>query len=367
MIFLHRLLPLLLALLSAAPLSLAAQQDIQLEPGTRVRITLAREGRSIWSRAQVLQGTLTAESTDSLSLELDLGISPVSVAKASIARLEVSRGESSRWESAVWRAATYAGTGAAYWQLLDDDRSDDSDSWARGILLGSAAGAAVGAVLGALNPQEQWQRAKRGPETGDFTVPEPARIARIAVGGGLAAVGGDQLSGVGRHIQATVRLTPANRLFYARGELLYASADASGSPFACERVPDTYCFGRSDAHRQISAGVSVVGDAPFSWGPFQPYGIPLGIGVYHRSTRSSETQGPTTTCVIGGEVVSCPDNPPFETVRYTIDALGFGVNTGAGIRARVGDAQVFVELRAHTVLERKAFSGSVPVTFGLSF
>jgi hypothetical protein len=235
------------------------------------------------------------------------------------------------------------------------------------MLVGAAVGATIGVIVGALDPEERWRRARKGPAPGEFTIPEPIPSPRVALGGGMAVLGAGEIAGVGQHAQASVRVTPDGGVFHLRGEVLYGSAEGSGSPFACERVPDIYCFGRSDQTRQYGAGVSVVGDAPFSWGPFQPYGIPLGIGAYHRRTHSTESQGPTTICIIGGEPVSCPNNPPFETIRYTTQTTGFGVNIGGGLRTRVGDAQVFAELRVHTILERGGYSGSVPLTFGIAF
>lgn len=358
---------LLVALFLLAPAVVMTQTAPAVEPGTRVRVVLARGSRSMWSPPQVLQGTVTAVSADSISLRLDAGASPVTLATASIVRLEVSRGMSSRMENAVWQGAVHAATGATYWPLLDRDRDRSSESWTRDVLVGSAVGAAIGAVVGALHPQERWQRARKGPAPGEFTIPEPIPSPRIAVGGGLALLGVEQVSGVGQHVQATVRLTPGASFLHLRGELLYGRAEGSGSPFACERAPDMYCLGRSDQTRQFGIGVSAVGDAPFTWGPFQPYGIPLGMAMYHRRTRSSESQGPTTNCIIGGEIVSCPDNPPFETIHFATQKTGIGVNTGGGLRTRVGDAQVFAEVRVHTILERGGYSGSVPLTFGIAF
>ena len=310
------LLRLLLLLCVLAPPSLAAQQADPLTPGTRVRVILARGSRSIWSRPQILQGTVTAVSADSLSLRLDAEAGPVTLATASVAKLEVSQGIPSRLESAVWQGAVIGLQGATTWPAVRDRNFDNSDSWERDVLVGAAVGAAVGVVLGALNPAERWRRARKGPAPGEFTIPRPVPGPRIAVGGGLALLDEGRGSGAGQHLQAIVRLTPRASFLNLRGELLHA---------------------RSDRTRQYGAGISAAGDAPFTWGPFQPYGIPLGIGVYHRQTSD------------------------------TIRATGFGVNFGGGLRTRVGDAQVFTEFRAYTIMERDGYSGFVPLTFGISF
>jgi hypothetical protein len=361
----HYVLVLLVTLFLLAPAAAAGQGAATLEPGTRVLVVLARQSSSLWSRPQMLQGTVTALNVDSISLRLDAEASTVTVATASIAQMAVSRGVPSRLESAVWQGAVLGLQGVSLWPAVRD--LNNSDSWSRDVLVGAAVGATIGAIVGALEPREQWRRARKGPEPGEFTVPEPTPKPRVALGGGMALLGAGEISGVGQHVQATMRLTPRGSLLHLRGELLYGSATGSGSPFACERVPTIYCLGRADQTHQYGGGVSVVGDAPFTWGPFQPYGIPLGIGVYHRQTHSTESQGPTTICLIGGELVSCPNNPPFETFRYTTRTAGFGVNIGAGLRTRVGDAQLFAEVRAHTILERGGYSGSAPLTFGIAF
>jgi hypothetical protein len=339
-------LVLFIALFLHAPAPAVGQEALAVEPGTRVRVVLARGSRSIWSRPQILQGTVTALNADSISLRLDAGAGPVTLATASIAQLEVSRGVPSRLESAVWQGAVLGRQGAVYWPILTEKDRGSSDSWDRDMLVGAAVGTAIGVVVGALDPAERWRIARKGPAPGEFTIPEPVPSPRIALGGGVAMLDEGRVSGVGQHVQATVHLTPRARFLKLRGELLHA---------------------RSDRTRQYGAGVSAVGDAWYTWGPFQPYGIPLGIGVYHRQTRSSASREPAMSCLVGEEGVSCPSTPPFETFRYTTQTTGFGVNTGGGIRTRVGDAQLFVELRFHTVLERGGYSGSLPLTFGIGF
>lgn len=363
----RHLLVLCINLFLLAPAAAVGQTTPAVEPGTRVLVVLARQSRSMWRPPQVLQGTVTAIRADSLTLELDAAAAPVTIAADSVARLYVSRGVPSRLESAVWQGALYGWQGAAYWPMLRDLDRSASGAQDRHVLVGAVVGATIGAVAGALSPREAWQPARKGPAPGEFTLPEPILSPRVALGGGLALVDAGKTSGVGQHVQVTVRLTPRSGFLHSRGEFLYSSGTASGNPFDCERVPDIYCFGRSDRTHQYGLGISAVGDAPYTWGPFQPYGIPLGIGVYHRRTHSSESQGPTTTCFIGGEVVSCPNNPPFETIHFATQRTGMGVNTGGGIRTRVGNANVFVELRAHTVWEAGGYSGSLPITFGVGF
>jgi hypothetical protein len=188
---------------------------------------------------------------------------------------------------------------------------------------------------------------------------------RIAVGGGMFVTSADRINGVGQHVQAKVHLAPLSHSMRLQGELMYGSASGSASPMACERVRQ--CFGRSDETRQLSAGLSVVQELSVPLGPFQPYLVPIGVGGYHRRTESVEHQGPTAICVIGGQVESCPDNPPFARIDYNTASSGVGVNTGFGLSARIGSARAFAEMRAHAILERDGYSSSLPITFGLAF
>jgi hypothetical protein len=317
-ILMRYLLVLLATLFLLAPAAAVGQTTPAVEPGTRVSITLASQSRSIWSQPQVLQGTVTALNADSISLRLDAEASTVTVATASIAQMAVSRGVPSRLESAVWAGAVLGLQGVSLWPAVRD--LNNSDMWRRDVLVGAAVGATIGAIVGALEPREQWRRARKGPAPGEFTLPEPSPSPRIALGGGAALLDEGRVSGASQHIQAIVRLTPRTSLLNLRGELLHA---------------------RSAQTRQYGAGISAAGDAPFAWGPFQPYGIPLGIGVYHRET--GRATGDTT------------------------QNTGFGVNTGGGLRTRVGDAQVFAEVRVHTIREGGGYSGSLPLTFGIGF
>jgi hypothetical protein len=185
-----------------APGVIEAQEAPAVEPGTRVGIVLAGQSRSIWSRPQVLQGTVTALHADSISLRLDAEATTVTVGTASIARLEVSRGVPSRLESAVWSGALLGVQGMSLWPAVRDGALNNSDSWSRDVLVGAAVGATIGVIVGALEPREQWRRARKGPAAGEFTVPERLPSPRVAVGGGLALVGAGETSGAGRHLQA---------------------------------------------------------------------------------------------------------------------------------------------------------------------
>ena len=366
----RHLLVSLVLIAAVSSTSAAAQQTVQqqtslLEPGSRVRVVLARQSGSFGTGGprHTLQGTVTASSAYSLSLELDAGSVPVTLPMASVAQLEVSQGSPSRAKSAVMQGVLAAGAGALYWPVLGSDE-DKPRSTAK-----AAVGAATGAVVGAMYPQEEWQRVQlpRRPGTSP-TVPELPRPSRIAIGAGAVLTQTDRIVGTGQHVQVSALLAPLSHSMHIRGEFLYGSAEGSGSPFSCAQVEQVYCVGRRDETRQYGAGLSVVWDRSVPLGPFRPYAVPLGVGVYHRQTASTEHQEPTAICVIGGEIVACPNNPPSATVRYDTDRTGVGVSLGGGLQTRIiGRANAFIELRAHMVLEQGSYAGSLPLSFGLSF
>jgi len=97
----------------SAPATLAAQFPSSLESGTRVRLWLPEAHRQAEGpvRRQLLRGTITALSADTLELSIPGTVGSIAVPRASIRRLEVSRG-SSRAASAVERAVGGAIGGA---------------------------------------------------------------------------------------------------------------------------------------------------------------------------------------------------------------------------------------------------------------
>jgi hypothetical protein len=97
------------------------------------------------------------------------------------------------------------------------------------------------------------------------------------------------------------------------------------------------------------------------------YLTPLGVGVYHRRTRTSEWEAPTGICIDGGKVVSCPDNPPFTEFTATTSARSLGWSTGGGVEMALGRGRAFVEARAHGLLEGEGMGGALPLTVGFSF
>jgi opacity protein-like surface antigen len=196
--------------------------------------------------------------------------------------------------------------------------------------------------------------------------PSLAAQAGIAVGVGPGVTQSDDLSGGARHAQMSAHLLDVLPGVALRGEALYQRGTVGGSPFSCQLARQQYCTGRSDDNRLMGAGVYARLDLA-SRGRLTAYLTPVGVGVYHRRTRSSEWEGPTGICTDGSAMVSCRDNPPFTQFTATTSALSLGWNTGGGVEMEVGRGRVFAEARAHDLLEGDGMAGALPFTIGFSF
>lgn len=197
----------------------------------------------------------------------------------------------------------------------------------------------------------------------------PATLAgqsRIAVGVGSGFTQSDELSGGAVHAQASARLLQIVDGLSVRGEALYQQGSVSGSPFECQQARQQYCLGRTDDNRILGGGVYARIDFT-PRGPLHAYLTPVGVGVYHRRTHSSEAEGPTGICVENNVITSCPGNPPFTPFSQTTSAVSLGWTTGAGLELEVGRGMVFAEIRAHSLLERSGQAGALPLTVGISF
>ena len=149
-----------------------------------------------------------------------------------------------------------------------------------------------------------------------------------------------------------------------RGELFHQEG-TNGGAGKCERLGAQYCIGTSDRNRLtgLSATLHVpLGDR----GRLSAY-VPLGVGLYHRRTRTTETEGPIAICTDNGVLAPCPGNPPLRSVTYDDDATLAGYNVGVGLLARVSKAKVFVEMRAHDLLESDSRAGAVAFSVGVRF
>jgi hypothetical protein len=194
-----------------------------------------------------------------------------------------------------------------------------------------------------------------------------AQVDGLSVGGGIGVAASARASGRGYHAAVSLPVIPLHRSAQLRAEVMYQVGKLSASPFECERVDPFYCLGRTDEN-QI-AGAAVFVRIPSRWfGRWRFYADPIGAGVYHRRTKSSEYQGPTAICWVNGALVGCENNPPWATFAYRASRTSVGANFGGGLEAQIARVRLFVEARAHTLFERgESMAAAVPVTFGFTF
>jgi hypothetical protein len=194
-----------------------------------------------------------------------------------------------------------------------------------------------------------------------------AQVDGLSVGGGIGVTASAHATGRGYHAAISLPVMPLHRGAHLRAEVMYQAGTLSASPFECERVDSFYCLGRTDENQIAAAAVFVRIPTPW-FGRWRFYADPIGAGLYHRRTRSTETQGPTAFCLVGGVIVSCPDNPDWATFTYRATRTSVGANVGLGMEAQVAQLRIFAEVRAHRLFERgESVAGSVPLTLGVSF
>ena len=186
-----------------------------------------------------------------------------------------------------------------------------------------------------------------------------------SIGVGRGVLQTDDLMADAYHVQAGAQLMRIDDRITVRGEALLQQGTANASPLSCEQIPQIDCFGRTDEQRLIGGGAYVRIDfAEFAPG-VHVYLAPAGLGVYHLRTDSRESDGPGGDCVSLGETL--PACAPTAEFSRTASVLSLGWTTGAGVQAELGRMRVFAELRAHGMLASAGETGSVPVTFGVSF
>lgn len=184
----------------------------------------------------------------------------------------------------------------------------------------------------------------------------------IGVGSGVLQT--DDLMASAYHLQAGAQLMRISDRLTLRGEALVQQGTANASPLSCEQARQVDCVGRTDEQRLIGGGALV----RFHVSPGTPgvhvYLDPAGVGVYHLHTRSRESAVDCGPPVEGAPV--CMPAPLAEFSRTT-NTLSLGFSAGAGVQAELGWMRVFAEFRAHAMLASAGETGSVPVTFGVSF
>lgn len=163
---------------------LVAQQSPELQPGQRIRVSLAGDGR--------VAGTLIGLPSDSLVLET--ADETHTYARSAITQLEVSRGSGSHWKAgALIGAAT--GSVATFAVLNSDnspsnnmcDSEHNQDAIGMGPCLafaglaGGLGGALLGGVVGSLLHTEAWAPASLEGLRLTLLTPGPRRSLSLSL------------------------------------------------------------------------------------------------------------------------------------------------------------------------------------------
>lgn len=195
-----------------------------------------------------------------------------------------------------------------------------------------------------------------------------AQRGSVTMGAGVGVTQSDALSGGAFHVQASAPIAQITERAWVRAEALFQQGTVTGSPFSCERVKQLYCLGRTDRNRILGIGTQLRLDLTPAGRAVRLFLTPIGVGLYQRRTRSTETQGPAAICVVDGQITSCPDNPPFQsfTVQETATALGW--STGAGVDLDLFGIRTFADVRLHQLLDgRESKAGALALSAGVRF
>ncbi|MBW3656579.1 MAG: hypothetical protein KY444_10775 [Gemmatimonadetes bacterium] len=186
------------------------------------------------------------------------------------------------------------------------------------------------------------------------------------IGAGYGATYSGPTAGPGWHAQGSFAFYRASPALRAEAYALAQHGTATGSPLACGRlVGQFYCLGREDRSTFAGAGLAMAVERSIAGDRVRPYAR-LGGGVYHQRVETTEFEGPTGTCIKGGEFVPCPDNPPFGSFSRSFNRTGPGVSLAGGVRLRLRGFSVFAEAGAHAAAMGSGSAGSAPLTLGLS-
>ena len=194
---------------------------------------------------------------------------------------------------------------------------------------------------------------------------QPA-AAQWMVGAGYGDTFSGKTSGAAWHAQVNVPLRPSGLPHHGEVYAFAQQGTASGSPMACERVEQVYCFGRGDRSTVVGVGVSAKVETSYFEGRLRSYSRG-GVGVYHQRVTSTERQGAVPFCLgAAKEIIPCPDAPPAGEFTVRGAHTGPGITASVGVRFRAVGMNGFVEAGAHFARINDGFAGGVPVTLGIA-
>lgn len=176
-------------------------------------------------------------------------------------------------------------------------------------------------------------------------VPAGAQLRDTHLGAGVAMASNGWTSGSGSSLEGSGYLFSWRPTVTVRADVGLQRMDLSGSPFSCQMVEQFYCTGRSDGLRSGYGRIGAVVDFTPDDANYGAYLMPLSVGMGHVRIVSREYQAPTGICVENGELISCPDNPPWATFTSARSGFGPSLGAGAGVSRHVGSFGIHAEGR----------------------
>jgi hypothetical protein len=149
----HRLVALFTFALLLSPLAARSQDDVDIVPGSRIRIT--ERG----ARSDALSGTVITMRADSVVMRLDNNARRSSFALAGLSRFEVSEGKKGHANAGGGIGFLIgAGIGALIGSIstTGGDHLEGAASVMAGSGIGAVVGTFVGAAIGAKHKTEKW-------------------------------------------------------------------------------------------------------------------------------------------------------------------------------------------------------------------
>jgi hypothetical protein len=175
-----------------------------------------------------------------------------------------------------------------------------------------------------------------------------AQDAPLLAGAAMTSTQYGWLSGTGPSVVAAQHIV-GRKAIALRADVRLQRADLSGAPQSCVLVEQTYCFGRSDRVASGAFGLTTMIRIQDFRSGGALYVLPLQVALRHSRATSGELRGPTGICIVGGELVSCPDNPPFEQREAEWSVTGFEAATGMGVRFNIRWLSLHVESRVVSI------------------
>lgn len=190
----------------------------------------------------------------------------------------------------------------------------------------------------------------------------------VSIGAGLGITQSDALAGRAAHLRLSAPLMPVGDRLSIHAELVAQQGTITGNPSDCTLVQETVCTGRSDLNRLVGAGTFLRLDVGSRTGRVRAYLTPVGVGLYHRRTRSEEFQAPIRSCITEGQLGPCGEAAPLDRITSSVDRTSLGLSLGGGVEIHTAGVRLFADARVHRLVEgRDSRAGAAPVTVGVAF